>query len=401
MSASKSYRPILVVGAGCLILLLSVGIRQSFGLYQQPLTRDLGWGRETFALAIALQNLMWGAAQPFAGMLADRIGARFVVGAGAILYVLGVWLMAASSNAYAFTLGTGTLIGVGLSGVGFSVILAEIGRVAPAEKRTLLLGLGTAAGSFGQFSVVPVGQAFLSAYGWSNALLLLTLLSLVMIPLAAPFSSKAPVHHGPSQSAREAILEAMTHKGFWLLTGGYFVCGFHVAFIATHLPAYLVDKGIDPKIGAWALALVGLFNIVGSLSFGAMGDRLRKKYLLSFIYGARAVAILIFVLAPLSVTSALIFAAAMGVLWLSTVPLTTGLVGQIFGTQYLAMLGGAVFFSHQVGSFLGVWAGGLLFDRTGSYDLVWWCSVGLGVVAAALNWPIDDRALARIQPQPV
>lgn len=395
MSKSLLKNPVVVIGAGCLMLLLVVGIRQSFSLFQQPMTRSLGWGREIFALAIALQNLLWGATQPFAGALADRFGGRWVAIGGAVLYILGCWLMSAASDPVTFSVGTGFLIGAGTSGVGFSVVLAEIGRVTPLERRTLALGLGTAAGSFGQFAVVPIGQALLTSLGWSGALVALTAIACLLIPLSWSMSSEPAKHGGHAQSLREAVNEAFAHRGYWLLTAGYFVCGFHVAFIGTHLPSYLVDRGISPTVGAWALSLVGLFNILGSLLFGALGDKRRKKYLLAAIYLLRALVIMIFMLVPISTTSAMLFSAAMGILWLSTVPLTTALVGQIFGTRYLAMLGGVIFFSHQIGSFIGVYAGGKLFDMTGSYDVIWWSSVALGLFAAIVHWPIDDQAVSR------
>lgn len=388
-----------IVAAGTLLLLLAFGIRQSFALFLQPMSKDLGWGREVFSLAIALQNLLWGAAQPFAGGLADRFGGRWVAGGGAVLYIAGVWLMSVSSDPVTFTVGSGLLLGAGMAGCGFAVVLAEIGRVVPPERRTLALGLGTAAGSFGQFAVVPVGQALIVDFGWQTALTLLIVGAALMLPLSMALSGQPAPATGHRQSFGEAVREAARHRGYLLLTAGYFVCGFHVAFIGTHLPAYLVDSGLGLAIGATALSLVGLFNIAGSLGFGSLGDKRRKKYLLSFIYAARSVVILGFILLPLTETTALTFAALMGILWLSTVPLTTGLVGQIFGMQYLGMLAGVTFFSHQIGSFIGVWVGGLLYDRTGSYDLVWWASIALGLVAALLHWPIDDRAISRA-PQP-
>ncbi|MCW5731483.1 MAG: MFS transporter [Alphaproteobacteria bacterium] len=390
-----SRRAIMVVGAGCLLLLLSFGIRSSFGLFQQPLVAAQGWGREVFALAIALQNLLWGATQPFAGALCDRYGGRLVAFGGAILYILGCWLMAVTSDPLLFSFGSGLLIGAGMSGVGFAVVLAEIGRVVPPERRGMALGFGTAAGSFGQFAVVPLGQAMLVSLGWSGALIALTFVALLLIPLAFCLSGSGTRHDGPAQSLGEAVREAAAHRGYWLLTIGYFVCGFHVAFIGTHLPAYLVDNGIEARWGAWALSMVGLFNILGSFVFGVLGDRRRKKYLLAGIYLSRSAVLLLFLVMPLSPLSVMLFASAMGVLWLSTVPLTTGLVGQIFGVRYLAMLGGVVFFSHQIGSFVGVYAGGKLFDLTGSYDAIWWASVALGLLAALLHWPIDDRSVVR------
>ncbi|MCW5751912.1 MAG: MFS transporter, partial [Alphaproteobacteria bacterium] len=312
MSATMSRRAIMVVGAGCLLLLLSFGIRSSFGLFQQPLVAAQGWGREVFALAIALQNLLWGATQPFAGALCDRYGGRLVAFGGAILYILGCWLMAVTSDPLLFSFGSGLLIGAGMSGVGFAVVLAEIGRVVPPERRGMALGFGTAAGSFGQFAVVPLGQAMLVSLGWSGALIALTFVALLLIPLAFCLSGSGTSHDGPAQSLGEAVREAAAHRGYWLLTIGYFVCGFHVAFIGTHLPAYLVDNGIEARWGAWALSMVGLFNILGSFVFGALGDRRRKKYLLAGIYLSRSVVLLLFLVVPLSPLSVMLFASAMG-----------------------------------------------------------------------------------------
>lgn len=400
MTRPNLGRVALVVICGTLIVFLGFGIRQSFGLMLQPMSKDLGWGREVFSLAIALQNLLWGATQPLAGALADRFGGRYVAAVAALLYAAGIWLMSIGADPVLFTFGSGFLIGAGLSGVGFAVILTEMGRIVPPEKRTLALGLGTAAGSFGQFALVPVGQAFIANYGWSMALTIMAIGSLIMIPLSMALSNTPSVVAGPKQSFGQAVTEAFSHRGYWLLTAGYFVCGFHVAFIGTHLPAYVVDRGLGLSLGATALSLVGLFNIVGSLGFGSMGDKRRKKYLLSFIYSARSIVILAFISTPLSEVSVLTFSAVMGLLWLSTVPLTTGLVGQIFGLQYLGMLSGVVFFSHQIGSFIGVYAGGLLYDQTGSYDVIWWASIALGIISALLHWPIDDRTIVRAQPVP-
>lgn len=399
--AAPSWRlPVLMLVAGSVVLSLTMGTRHSFGLYLQPMSADLGWGREIFAFAIALQNLVWGASQPFVGAIADKYGSGRVIALAGALYVLGVWLMATGGDPVTFTLGAGFLVGVGIAGASYTVVLAGIARVYPAEKRSLVFGIAAAAGSFGQFAMVPVGSAFLAAYGWSVSLMLAAALVALVIPLAAPLAGRPDVVAGPAQSLGEAVREAGGHSGYWLLTAGYFVCGFHVVFIGTHLPAYLADRGLDPATGAWCLALIGLFNIVGSFLFGWLGGFRRKKYLLSWIYLGRAIAILGFVLLPLSAASALVFSAVIGVFWLSTVPLTTGLVGQIFGLRYLATLAGVVFFSHQVGSFLGAWMGGLLFDRTGSYDLVWWIAIALGVFAALVHYPIDDRTIERAAPAP-
>ena len=392
--------PALVIAGGALITLIAIGVRSSFGLFLQPVSHDLGFGRGVFAFSIALQNLIWGAAQPFAGAIADRYGTGRVVAVGAFLYGLGLLIMARSSDALTLTIGAGFFVGVGLAATGFPVIFAAVSRAVPDKHRSLVLGLTTAAGSVGQFLLVPVGQLFLASYGWPLAFVLLGLVSFVIAPLAAMVAGKPklPVVGLPTHTMRAALGEAARHPGYRLLNAGFFVCGFHVAFIATHLPAYLGDIGLPVGTGAWALALIGLFNIVGSFSAGVLGGRLSKKYLLTTIYAARAVVITLFVIAPVSELTVLLFAASIGLLWLSTVPLTSGLVAQIFGPRYMATLFGVVFFSHQFGSFLGIWLGGIVFDLTGTYNTVWWASVVLGVVSALLHWPIDDRPMIRPAP---
>jgi predicted MFS family arabinose efflux permease len=398
VAESFSRRAIMVLGCGALIVLLSFGIRSSFGLFLQPISMDLGWSREVFALALALQNLIWGAAQPFAGALADRFGAGRTIAGGGVLYALGVWWMSVTSTPLDLYLSAGVLIGLGLSGTGFGVVLAVVGKSVPASRRSAALGITTALGSLGQFLMPPIGQALLATYGWSQALLLLAFISMLTVAAAAGVRGRAEAASpGDSQTLRQALSEARTHKGYVLLVLGFFVCGWHVAFIAVHLPAYLGDNGIGTGIAAWCLALVGLFNVVGSYTAGVLGGRLSKKGCLSFLYAARAVLILLFITLPLSVTTALVFSAIMGLLWLSTVPLTSGLVAQIFGPRYMATLFGIVFFSHQVGSFLGVWLGGVLYETYGSYDVIWWLSIVLGLVAALVHWPIDERAVIRLR----
>jgi predicted MFS family arabinose efflux permease len=400
MSGASAWRtPLVVLTAGGLLLTLSIGIRQSFGLFLQPMSVDLGWGREVFALAIAVQNLLWGATQPFVGALADRYGAGRVVAVGGACYALGLLLMSQTSGAAEFHFSAGLLVALGLSGTSFSTVFGVVSRVAPAERRSLALGIVGAGGSVGQFLMLPIGQRLIEAYEWRASFAIFAVVALAMILLAWALAGKpaAPAAAGPRQSFATALREACGHRGYLLLTAGFFVCGFHVTFIATHLPAYLSDRGVQPSDAATALALIGLFNIFGSLLSGAAGQRFSKKYVLSLIYAARAVAIAAFVTLPLSPWTAWIFAAVMGLLWLGTVPLTSGLVAQIFGPQYVSMLFGVVFFSHQVGAFLGAWLGGKLFDATGSYVVVWWIAVLLGVVAMLLHLPINERPLARLR----
>jgi predicted MFS family arabinose efflux permease len=359
------------------------------------MSADFGWGREVFSVAIALQNLVWGATQPFTGFIADRFGAGRVLVAGAVLYVLGLVLMAASTTGLALAGSAGLLIGLGLSGTTFSVVYGVIGRTVSAEKRSTALGIAAAAGSFGQFMMVPVGQTLIGSLGWMSALLAMAALGALMVPLSSALKEERSGHVGTAhQTVGQAIAEAARHRGFRLLTLGFFVCGFQVVFIASHLPAYLADCGQPAQVGMLALALVGLFNIFGTYGAGLLGARYPKKYLLSALYTARAVVIAIFIALPVTPLSAALFAAAIGLLWLSTVPLTNGIVAQVFGVRYLSMLSGFVFFSHQIGSFLGAWLGGYLFDATGSYHVVWILCIGLALIAALVNLPIDERPVA-------
>jgi predicted MFS family arabinose efflux permease len=390
---------VIAIACGAFILLLSFGIRSSFGLFLQPMSLDLGWGREVFALAMAIQNLLWGVSQPFVGAIADKWGTARTVLGGGLLYALGVYLMSTTASPPELYLSAGVLIGFALSGTSFGVILAAVGRSVPAERRSIALGITTAVGSLGQFLLPPIGQAFLSAYGWQTTLLLLALGSLAMVLAAGGVRGRVATASTREQTIREALDEASRHSGYLYLTAGFFVCGWHVAFIAVHLPAYLADGGLSPEIAAWCLALVGLCNVVGSYVAGVLGGRLSKKYCLSFLYTARSVLILAFITLPLSAASALAFSAIIGLLWLSTVPLTSGLVAQIFGPRYMATLFGIVFLSHQIGSFLGIWLGGYLYDTYGSYDVIWWLSIALGLIAALLHWPIDERAVPRLRMQ--
>jgi predicted MFS family arabinose efflux permease len=388
--------PNVVLICGGLILMLGLGIRHGFGLFLQPMSADLHWGRETFALAIAIQNLVWGATQPFAGMLADKYGSGRVVLGGALLYVLGLALMAHPGAPWMFVLSAGVLIGTGLSGVTFSLIAGVLGRSFPPEKRSMALGISAAAGSFGQFALLPLTQTLLTHVGWYGALLALAAVGLLMAPLAVALVERREHHaHAFHQSAGDAMREALGHRGYILLTLGFFVCGFQVVFVGVHLPSYLLDKGMPAQLGVTALALIGLFNIVGTYTTGWLGARMPKRYILSFIYFSRAVVIALFVWLPLSAWTVYAFAVALGLLWLSTVPPTNGIVGQVFGVRYMAMLTGVTFFSHQIGSFLGAWLGGFLFDRLGSYDLVWYLSIVLGIVSGLVHLPIDEREIKR------
>jgi predicted MFS family arabinose efflux permease len=388
--------PTVVLICSGLILMLAMGIRHGFGLFLQPISHDMGWGRETFALAIAVQNLVWGATQPFVGMVADKHGTARVVLGGAALYILGLVTMAHAHSPALFVLTAGALIGTGLSGISWSVLSGVLGRSFPPEKRSMALGISAAAGSFGQFAMLPLAQSLLVSVGWYGALLAMAGIALLIVPLAAAMVERRVSHaHAFSQSAGQAMGEALGHRGYVLLTTGFFVCGFQVVFVAVHLPAYLADKGLPAYVAVTALALIGLFNIIGTYAAGWLGGRVSKKYILSAIYFGRAVVFALFFWLPLSTFSVYAFAVALGLLWLSTIPPTNGIVAQIFGVRYLAMLAGFTFFSHQIGSFLGAWLGGKLYDVTGSYDIVWYLSIALGVLAGLINLPIDEREIKR------
>ena len=395
--ATVSMRQVLLCGA--LIVTVSMGIRHGFGLWLQPITMERGWTRETFAFAIAIQNLAWGFAGPLAGALADRYGAVKVLFAGSVLYALGLVTMGLATSGLAFTGSAGVLIGMAQSGTTYAVVYGVIGRNVAADKRSWAMGVTAAAGSFGQFLMVPVENWLIGSFGWQQALFLLGCLSLAIIPLA--FGLKEPAFAkvaGVQQSMLHAVREAFAYPSFRWLMAGYFVCGFQVVFIGIHMPSYLKDHGLTPSVATTALALIGLFNVFGTYTAGALGQRMPKRYILSGIYALRSVAIVIFLALPLTPMSVYVFAAAMGLLWLSTIPPTNAVVAQIFGVRYLSMLGGIVFVSHQLGSFMGVWLGGKLYDMTGSYDVVWWIAVALGVFAAIANLPVKESAIVRSLP---
>ena len=391
---------------GAAIVTLSMGIRHGFGLWLQPVTQAQGWTRETFAFAIAIQNLSWGVCGIFAGMLADKLGAFKVLLGGAVLYALGLAGMALSPTGFLFTLTAGVLIGAAQAGTTYAVIYGIIGRNISADKRSWAMGVAAAAGSFGQFLMVPIEGFLISNVGWQQALLILAGAVLLIMPLALGLRETG-FSGGQSpkrdQSIVQALREAFKYPSFQLLMAGYFVCGFQVVFIGVHMPSYLKDKGLPPEVAGYALALIGLFNVFGTYAAGSLGQRMPKKNILAFIYFARAVVISIFIAAPLSPMSVYIFASIMGLLWLSTVPATNAAVAQIFGVAHLSMLSGFVFFSHQIGSFLGVWLGGVLYDRTGSYDIVWYITIALGIFAGLINLPVRETPIVRLpaQPQPV
>lgn len=394
-----SLTQLLICGAA--IVTLSMGIRHGFGLWLQPITQAKDWSRETFAFAMAIQNLAWGVSGIFAGMAADRFGAFKVIAGGAVLYALGLVGMAHATTPLLFTLSTGILIGVAQAGTTYAVVYGVIGRNVSAEKRSWAMGITAAAGSFGQFLMVPVEGHLIGTFGWQVALTLLGCAALLMAPLAWGLREPGFGTGGPAkreQTIVQALHEAFKYPSFQLLMAGYFVCGFQVVFIGVHMPSYLKDKGLEPQVASYALALIGLFNVFGTYAAGVLGQRLPKRNILAFIYLARAVAISVFLLVPLSAASVYVFASVMGLLWLSTVPVTNATVAQIFGVAHLSMLSGFVFFSHQIGSFLGVWLGGFLYDRTGSYDVVWYIAIALGVLAALVNLPIKEVAIQRPVP---
>ncbi len=387
-----------VLACGAAIVTLSMGIRHGFGLWLQPITQAQGWTRETFAFALAVQNLSLGVFGIFAGMLADRFGAFRVIAGGAVLYALGLVGMALSPTGLLFTLSTGVLIGAAQAGTTFAVIYGVIGRNISADKRSWAMGVTAAAGSFGQFLMVPIEGFLISSLGWQQALLVLAGAVLLIMPLAiglreSSFTGRQAVKR--EQTISQALREAFKYPSFQLLMAGYFVCGFQVVFIAVHMPSYLNDKGLSPQVAGYALALIGLFNIFGTYIAGSLGQRMAKRKILATIYFSRALVIAVFVLTPISPMSVYIFASLMGLLWLSTVPVTNATVAQIFGIQHFSMLSGFIFFSHQIGSFLGVWLGGALYDRSGSYNIIWYITIALGIFAGLVNLPVREAPIHR------
>jgi MFS family permease len=399
----SSWRtPALVIGFGSLIALIAFGPRSTLGFFLTPLSNANHWGRDVFAFALALQNLLWGVGQPLGGIIADRFGSVRVLCGGALLYALGLALMAHATSAPVLNLSAGVLIGFGLAGCSFPVVLAAFGKIVPLQYRSIAFGFGTAAGSFGQFLYSPVAVALMDTFGWQQTLTIFAVSMLAVLPLSTALAtppSEAP-HTGGSQSLRQALSEAFAHRSYVLLVLGFFTCGFQLQFITVHMPAYLVDRGLSAQVGGWTIATIGLFNIIGSVTAGWLGDRMPKRYLLSTIYFLRAAAILAFISFPVTPFTCIMFGAIMGLMWLSTVPPTNGIIALMFGTRWLATLAGFAFFSHQVGGFLGVWLGGLVFDRTGSYNMVWWLAILFGVLSALINVPIVEKPVARLAVAP-
>jgi len=397
-----SVKQVLICGA--MVVTLSMGIRHGFGLWLQPITQDRGWSRETFSFAIAIQNLAWGVIGVFAGMLADKLGAFRVLLIGAVLYAFGLAGMALSPTPLLFTLTAGVLIGAAQAGTTYAVVYGVIGRQIVPERRSWAMGVAASAGSFGQFLMVPIEGQLITRTGWQTALIALAMMALVIVALAfglrEPRRGNAAVVVEREQTVLRAVAEAFRYPSFGLLMAGYFVCGFQLAFIGVHMPSYLRDKGLGPEVASYALALVGLFNIFGSYLAGTLGQRFAKRKILAVIYLGRAAAIALFIGLPISPLSTYAFAAVLGFLWLSTVPTTNALVAQIFGVAHLSMLSGFVFLSHQVGSFLGIWLGGYLYDRSGSYDILWYIAIALGVFAALVNLPVKESAIVRPVAQP-
>lgn len=402
-SAMANWRtPMVILICGCLIGAIGFGPRAALGLFLTPMSSAYSWGREVFALALAIQVIVWGTAQPFVGAIADRFGTMRVLSAGAVLYCAGLTLMAYSTTPGMLDLSAGVLTGLGIAGSSFTIVIAAFGKLMPPHMRTLAFGAGTAAGSFGQFLFSPLAVGFIDHLGWQHALIAFGVITLLVIPLSfalrtAPMDMSVKAGAASQQSLLQALAEAFGHRSYILLVLGFFTCGFQLLFITVHLPAYLVDRGLSIDAGAWTLGAIGLFNIVGSITAGWLGDRMPKRYLLSIIYVLRSLAVVVFISLPVTPVSAIVFGACMGLLWLSTVPPTSALVALMFGTRWMATLFGFAFFSHQVGGFLGVWLGGILFERTGSYNVVWWLSVLFGILSAIINLPIVEKPVVRAE----
>lgn len=396
MSAAPAPSPRLalwmIIAAGCLAALVTFGARSSFGLFTLPITGAFGWTRETYGFAMAVQGLAWGIAQPIAGGIADRYGTGRTLAVGAVIYALGIVGMAYSTTEPMFIVTTGLITGVGIATSSFSIVMAAFGRAAPVHMQGIVYGIATAASSFGQFVFAPLGQSFISGFGWQTALLLIAALVLLVIPLSTMLTGKSARQVDQIDiPVFDVLRQALRHNSYRLLVIGFFVCGFHLSFISVHLPAYLVQCGLSPEVGSWSLAIIGLFNAGGSLAAGWLGDRMPKQYLLAALYLTRAVSTSIFLLIPVSATTTYLYAAVLGLSWLATVPPTAGLVTVFFGARYLGLLYGVAFFSHQIGSFVGVWLGGYVYDRTGAYDLVWYLGILLGLASAAIHLPIREH----------
>ena len=403
--AAGTWRtPFVIIAFGCLITILGYGPSRTLGFFLTPLSAANHWGRDVFAFALALQNLLWGAGQPLAGMVADRFGTVRVLCAGAILFAAGLALMAYSTTALMLDASAGVLLGFGLAGCSFMIVLAAFGKLLPAEWRSRAFGFGTAAGSFGQFLYSPLVVFLMDSYGWQQTLVIFAISMLAVLPFSLalatpkvePPKQMRAAGQVASQSLRQALGESLGNRSFLLLVLGFFTCGFQLQFITVHLPAFLVDRGLSASVGGWTIAAIGLFNIIGSIGAGWLGDRMPKRHLLSLIYLIRAAAILVFIAFPVTPFTCLVFGATMGLMWLSTVPPTNGIIALLFGTQWLATLSGVAFFSHQIGGFLGVWLGGIVFDRTGSYDAVWWLAILFGVLSALINLPIVEKPVTRL-----
>lgn len=397
-SALRTVPLPLIIIAGCIIATITFGTRSTFGLFTLPITEDMGWSRETYGLAMALQNLVWGFAQPIAGGLADKYGTTRILVLGTLIYIAGLVGMSFASSEGMLFLTAGLMMGAGIGTASFGIVMAAFGRSVPPEKRSFVFGIATAASSFGQFLFAPLGQAFITSFGWQMALLYLAALLLLVIPLSMPLTGKSADNTGEADLPfMEALARAWGHGSYKLLVIGFFVCGFHLAFVTVHMPAYLVQCGLSPEVGSWAIAIIGLFNVVGSLLAGYFGDKFPRHLMLAAIYLARAISTALFLIIPVTEASAYIYAAALGLIWLATVPLTAGLVSLFFGARYLGMLYGVAFLSHQIGGFLGVWLGGLVYDQTGSYALIWYLGILLGLGSAAIHLPIKERSAPDFQ----